>query len=139
MWRTILFFLDLYPYARNRTRTLLDSRSDRIAPPDAAPRLFRGIILNVMPCVLPVLSLKLFSLVEKADLSRRPTTRRIFPLRNRRDIPLLPRPDRQPPPPRNRRLCRPDRRLVPHLQSERKSDLEPRDPPTAPRPTSSPK
>ena len=32
---------------------------------------FGGMLLNIMPCVLPVLSLKLFSLVEQSDITSR--------------------------------------------------------------------
>ena len=47
-------------------------------PPSAAAvvlllffALLGGIILNLMPCVLPVLSLKLFSLIKQAGESRK--------------------------------------------------------------------
>jgi thiol:disulfide interchange protein DsbD len=32
---------------------------------------FGGMLLNIMPCVLPVLSLKLFGLIEQADITKR--------------------------------------------------------------------
>lgn len=48
-----------------------------VAPPDAQPLLLilglaflGGLLLNIMPCVLPILSLKALALVKKAGLSR---------------------------------------------------------------------
>ena len=73
--------IDLMPINDDFPATLFDDTAVSTSNADAAPAsmglggallfaLIGGLILNLMPCVLPVLSLKMLSLSRKADASR---------------------------------------------------------------------
>lgn len=59
------------------TTTAVEEQPMMAAPPEKSMlealllAFFGGMLLNIMPCVLPVLSLKLFSLIEQSDITSR--------------------------------------------------------------------
>ena len=65
---TTAFFASLIPYDENQPAASRESSSSLLFYLLLA--LLGGIILNVMPCVLPVISIKLFSLIKHTGQSR---------------------------------------------------------------------